>query len=80
MNIFDEVIQTYVNEIQKLKNILGEGGAENFSHYQNIVGDTLTLPNSTVANARVKLTCITDDGTNSIWKAETVSTPIATIA
>tara|TARA_R100000008_G_C3470431_1_gene108698 strand:- start:138 stop:326 length:189 start_codon:yes stop_codon:yes gene_type:complete len=38
MNIFDEVIQTYVNEIQKLKNILGEGGAENFSHYQNIVG------------------------------------------
>lgn len=46
----------------------------------DIIGDTLTLPNSTVANARVKLTCITDDGTNSIWKAETVSTPIATIA
>ena len=43
-------------------------------------GDTLTLPNSVVANARVKLTCITDDGTNSKWKAETVSTPIATIA
>ena len=43
-------------------------------------GDTLTLPNSTVANARVKLTCITDDGTNSKWKTETLSTPIATIA
>ena len=43
-------------------------------------GDTLTLPNSTQINARVKLTCVTDDGTNSVWKAETVSTPIATIA
>jgi hypothetical protein len=46
----------------------------------DVAGDTLTLPNSVVANARVKLTCITDDGTNSKWKAETVSTPIATIA
>ena len=44
------------------------------------VGDTLTLPNSTVANARVKLTCITDDGTNSTWKAETLTSPIATSA
>ncbi len=43
-------------------------------------GDTLTLPNSTQINGRVKLTCITDDGTNSKWKAETLSTPIATIA
>ena len=43
-------------------------------------GDTLTLPNSTQINARVKLTYVTDDGTNSVWKAETVSTPIATIA
>jgi hypothetical protein len=46
----------------------------------DIIGDTLTLPNSTVANARVKLTCVTDDGTNSIWKTEVLSTPIATIA
>ena len=46
----------------------------------DIDGDTLTLPNSVAVNARVKLTCITDDGTNSKWKAETVSTPIATIA
>ena len=43
-------------------------------------GDTLTLPNSTQINARVKLTCVTDDFTNSVWNAETVSTPIATIA
>ena len=46
----------------------------------DIAGDTLTLPNSTVANARVKLTCVSDDGTNSTWKAETLSTPIATVA
>ena len=46
----------------------------------DIIGDTLTLPNSTVANARVKLTCVTDDGTNSVWKTEVLSTPIATIA
>ena len=45
-----------------------------------ISGDTLTLIALTVANARVKVTCVTDDGTNSIWKAETVSSPIATIA
>ena len=43
-------------------------------------GDTLTLANSTQINGRVKLTCIQDDGTNSKWKAETLSTPIATIA
>ena len=46
----------------------------------DVAGDTLTLPNSTVVNSRVKLTCISDDGTNSTWKAETLSSPIATIA
>ena len=46
----------------------------------DVVGDTLTLPNSTVVNSRVKLTCISDDGTNSTWKAEALSSPIATIA
>ena len=45
-----------------------------------ISGDTLTLIALTVANARVKVTCVTDDGTNSTWKAETLSTPIATIS
>jgi len=45
-----------------------------------ISGDTLTLIALTVKNARVKVTCITDDGTNSTWKAETLSTPIATIS
>ena len=46
----------------------------------DVAGDTLTLPNSVAVNARVKITCVVDDGTNSTWKAEAVSTPIATIA
>ena len=46
----------------------------------DVAGDTLTLVNSTAVNARVKLTCISDDGTNSTWKAETLSTPLATVA
>ena len=46
----------------------------------DVVGDTLTLPNSTVVNSRVKITCISDDGTNSTWKAEALSSPIATIS
>ena len=46
----------------------------------DVDGDTLTLPNSVAVNARVKLTCVVDDGTNSTWKAEVASTPIATIA
>ena len=46
----------------------------------DVAGDTLTLPNSTVVGARVTLTCLKDDGTNSTWKAETVSSPIATVA
>ena len=46
----------------------------------DVAGDTLTLVNSTVKNARVKLTCVQDDATNSIWKTEVLSTPIATIA
>tara|TARA_R100001244_G_scaffold14351_1_gene15991 strand:- start:21 stop:563 length:543 start_codon:yes stop_codon:yes gene_type:complete len=46
----------------------------------DVAGDTLTLPNSTVVNSRVKLTCIFDDATNSTWKAETLTSPIATSA
>jgi hypothetical protein len=46
----------------------------------DVAGDTLTLPATTAVNARVKLTCISDDGTNSTYRAETLSTPIATIA
>jgi len=46
----------------------------------DVAGDTLTLVNSTVVNSRVKLTCITDDATNSKWKAEALASPISTIA
>jgi hypothetical protein len=46
----------------------------------DVAGDTLTLAAATAVNGRVKLTCVSDDGTNSTWKAETLSTPIATSA
>ena len=46
----------------------------------DIAGDTLTLANSTLVNSRVKITCVSDDATNSTWKAETVTSPVATIA
>lgn len=44
------------------------------------VGDTLTLVNSTVKGARVKLQCVIDTGAASTWIATVASTPIATIA
>jgi hypothetical protein len=47
---------------------------------RDATGITLTLINSTVAGARVSITCLTDNGTNSKWSATTVSTPIATNA
>ena len=45
----------------------------------DVAGDTLTLVNSTLVGARVRLLCTSDDGTNSIYKAETFSSPVATI-
>ena len=46
----------------------------------DVAGDTLTLVNSTVLNARVSMTCASDDGTNSKWVTTVLSTPIATVA
>ena len=46
----------------------------------DVAGDTLTLVNSTVLNARVSMTCVSDDGTNSKWMTTALSTPIATVA
>ncbi len=46
----------------------------------DIAGDTLTVPALTAVNGRVKLTCVADDGTNSTWKAETLTSVLATIA
>ena len=56
------------------------GAAGTGTDTYDVAGDTLTLPNDTVVGARVVLTCLKDDGTNSSWKAETVSSPIATVA
>ena len=46
----------------------------------DVAGDTLTLVAATVLNARVSMTCVSDDGTNSKWMTTALSTPIATIA
>jgi hypothetical protein len=43
MEIWDEVIKEYNNELNRLKNVLGEGGAESFSHYRQIVGHIQVL-------------------------------------
>ena len=56
------------------------GAAGTGTDTYDVAGDTLTLPNSTVVGARVVLTCLKDDATNSTWKAEVVSSPIATVA
>lgn len=46
----------------------------------DVAGDTLTLLATTVVGSRVKLTCVTDDDTNSTWQADVISTPLATVA
>jgi hypothetical protein len=46
----------------------------------DVAGDTLTLAAATVVGSRVKLTCVSDDGTNSTWQADVISSPIATVA
>lgn len=46
----------------------------------DVAGDTLTLPNSTVVGSRIKVVCVSDDGTNSTWQADAISSPIATVA
>jgi len=46
----------------------------------DVAGDTLTLVAATVLNARVSMTCVSDDGTNSKWMTTALSTPIATIS
>jgi|TARA_B110000902_G_scaffold242044_1_gene292991 hypothetical protein len=66
-----------VSDFQTMKYLVGGTAANAVS---DVAGDTLTLPNSTVANARVSMTCVSDDGTNSKWMTTTLSTPIATVA
>ena len=38
MEIWDEVIKEYNNELNTLKNIIGGGKAESYSHYRELVG------------------------------------------
>ena len=38
MEIWDEVIKDYNNELNTLKNIIGGGKAESYSHYRELVG------------------------------------------
>ena len=83
-DVFSQIKVITVDKIQNtVSNFFGAlslmgGTAANPA--SDVAGDTLTLPNSTAVNARVRLTCIKDDGTNSTYRAETLSTPIATIA
>jgi hypothetical protein len=38
MDIWDEIIKEYGNEIQNLKNMLGEGSVDDHQHYRQVVG------------------------------------------
>jgi len=38
MEIWDEVIKTYNDELNRLKNAMSEGNAETYSHYKQLVG------------------------------------------
>ena len=38
MDIWDEVVEAYSEEIMNLKNQLGSGSAEDHSHYRQMVG------------------------------------------
>jgi thymidylate synthase ThyX len=43
MEVWDEVVQEFNEEIQKLRITLGNGAAEDYSHYRQIVGSIQSL-------------------------------------
>jgi len=43
MEIWDEVIIEFNKEIEKLRVILGDGNAEDYSHYRQLVGSIQSL-------------------------------------
>ena len=91
-NTYEFFVTTAVGSGKTVTFVLPGSGVSNFfgalslmdgtaaNPASDVAGDTLTLPATTAVNARVRLTCIKDDGTNSSYRAETLSTPIATIA
>jgi len=38
MDIWDEIVKAYQDEIQNLKNMLGEGSVDDHQHYRQVVG------------------------------------------
>ena len=38
MEVWDEVIKEYNDELNRLKNLLGGGTADSYSHYRELVG------------------------------------------
>ena len=38
MDIWDEIVKAYQDEIQNLKNMLGEGSIDDYQHYRQVVG------------------------------------------
>ena len=38
MEIWDEVIKNYNDELNRLRNILSDGNAETYAHYKQLVG------------------------------------------
>ena len=43
MEIWDEVVQEFNSEIERLRTSLGQGAAEDYSHYRQIVGSISSL-------------------------------------
>ncbi len=43
MEIFDKVLKAYDEELSQLKETLGNGSAEDYSHYRQLVGSIASI-------------------------------------
>tara|TARA_R100001443_G_scaffold28452_1_gene41642 strand:+ start:66 stop:251 length:186 start_codon:yes stop_codon:yes gene_type:complete len=43
MEIFDKVLKAYDEEVRNLKETLGNGSAEDYSHYRQLVGSIASI-------------------------------------
>ena len=43
MEIFDKVLKTYDEELSQLKETLGNGSAEDYPHYRQLVGSIASI-------------------------------------